>query len=146
MFPHYSKHLAVFLGCCAAIGLTATIVPAQNRPPVAIAPPPPALSQIVAPDINKLGLLDCTGPGLTTTCSQYLGFPITKSGGSLPTTDPSHPRNKLVALGKALFWDMQVGSDGIQACASCHFHAGADRSEEHTSELQSLAYRMPSSA
>lgn len=31
-----------------------------------------------------------------------------------------------IALGKALFWDMQVGSDGIQACASCHFHAGAD--------------------
>jgi cytochrome c peroxidase len=31
----------------------------------------------------------------------------------------------LVALGKALFWDQQVGSDG-QACASCHFVAGAD--------------------
>ncbi len=30
------------------------------------------------------------------------------------------------ALGKALFWDMQLGSDGVQACASCHFHAGAD--------------------
>ena len=30
------------------------------------------------------------------------------------------------ALGKALFWDMQVGSDGLQACASCHFRAGAD--------------------
>src|SRR5437867_13261621 len=30
-----------------------------------------------------------------------------------------------VRLGKALFWDMQAGSDG-QACASCHFHAGAD--------------------
>lgn len=30
------------------------------------------------------------------------------------------------ALGKALFWDMQVGSDGVQACGSCHFHAGAD--------------------
>jgi cytochrome c peroxidase len=29
-------------------------------------------------------------------------------------------------LGKALFWDMAVGSDGVQACASCHFHAGAD--------------------
>ncbi len=29
-------------------------------------------------------------------------------------------------LGKALFWDMQVGSDGVQACATCHFHAGAD--------------------
>jgi len=31
-----------------------------------------------------------------------------------------------IALGKALFWDMQVGADGIQACASCHFRAGAD--------------------
>lgn len=31
-----------------------------------------------------------------------------------------------IALGKALFWDMRVGSDGKTACASCHFHAGAD--------------------
>ena len=31
----------------------------------------------------------------------------------------------LIALGKALFWEQSVGSDGI-ACASCHFHAGAD--------------------
>jgi cytochrome c peroxidase len=31
-----------------------------------------------------------------------------------------------IQLGKALFWDMQVGSDGVQACATCHFHAGAD--------------------
>ena len=30
-----------------------------------------------------------------------------------------------VRLGKALFWDTQVGSDG-QACGSCHFHAFAD--------------------
>jgi cytochrome c peroxidase len=35
------------------------------------------------------------------------------------------PKSLAVMLGKALFWDMQVGSDG-QACASCHFHAGAD--------------------
>ena len=28
-------------------------------------------------------------------------------------------------LGKALFWDIQTGSDG-QACASCHFNGGAD--------------------
>jgi cytochrome c peroxidase len=35
-------------------------------------------------------------------------------------------RAAAVQLGKALFWDMQVGSDGVQACASCHFHAGAD--------------------
>ncbi|HEY9632046.1 MAG TPA: cytochrome c peroxidase [Coleofasciculaceae cyanobacterium] len=31
-----------------------------------------------------------------------------------------------IALGKTLFWDMQIGSDGIQSCATCHFHAGAD--------------------
>ncbi|MBI3775341.1 MAG: cytochrome C peroxidase [Gammaproteobacteria bacterium] len=35
-------------------------------------------------------------------------------------------RRAALQLGKALFWDMQVGSDGVQACASCHFHAGAD--------------------
>src|SRR6476659_6718846 len=35
-------------------------------------------------------------------------------------------RAAAIALGKALFWDMQVGSDGVEACASCHFRAGAD--------------------
>jgi cytochrome c peroxidase len=34
-------------------------------------------------------------------------------------------RTAAIQLGKAFFWDMQAGSDG-QACASCHFHAGAD--------------------
>lgn len=44
-----------------------------------------------------------------------------------PTNLKDFVRNKTVAiaLGKALLWDQQVGSDG-QACASCHFHAGAD--------------------
>lgn len=32
----------------------------------------------------------------------------------------------LIALGKAWFWDVQLGSDGQTACATCHFHAGAD--------------------
>ena len=35
-------------------------------------------------------------------------------------------QSALIALGKALFWDIQAGSDGTTACASCHFHAGAD--------------------
>jgi cytochrome c peroxidase len=34
-------------------------------------------------------------------------------------------RAAAIRLGKALFWDMQVGSAG-QACASCHYNAGAD--------------------
>ena len=35
-------------------------------------------------------------------------------------------RAAAIRLGKALFWDQQVGSDGQTACASCHFHAGVD--------------------
>src|SRR6266496_5831253 len=37
-----------------------------------------------------------------------------------------------IKLGKALFWDMQVGSDAVQACASCHNHAGADVRSKNT--------------
>src|SRR5438876_2988110 len=31
-----------------------------------------------------------------------------------------------IRLGKALFWDIQAGGDGQIACATCHFHSGAD--------------------
>src|SRR4051794_19674629 len=31
-----------------------------------------------------------------------------------------------IALGKAFFWEQQASSDNSMACASCHFHAGAD--------------------
>ena len=37
-----------------------------------------------------------------------------------------------IALGKALLWDMQVGSDGKTACASCHFRAGTDARSKGT--------------
>jgi hypothetical protein len=36
-----------------------------------------------------------------------------------------------IQLGKALFWDMQVGSDNKTACASCHFNAGGDTRERN---------------
>ena len=41
-------------------------------------------------------------------------------------------REAAIRLGKALFWDMQVGSDGRTACASCHFHAGTDNRVRNT--------------
>jgi cytochrome c peroxidase len=40
------------------------------------------------------------------------------------TAQINHNAAKL--LGKALFWDVQVGSDNQVACATCHFRAGAD--------------------
>jgi len=44
-----------------------------------------------------------------------------------------------IALGKALFWDQQVGSDGVQACASCHFNAGADSRSKNQVNQGTLA-------
>lgn len=41
-------------------------------------------------------------------------------------TDYVLNRSAAILLGKALFWDMEVGSDGATACASCHYHAGVD--------------------
>jgi cytochrome c peroxidase len=51
---------------------------------------------------------------------------------AVPVPRPNNLRDfvkddaKAIALGKALFWESQVGGDGIQACATCHFSAGAD--------------------
>jgi hypothetical protein len=49
-------------------------------------------------------------------------------GVPLPTQIGRVVRNQALAerLGKAWFFEMGIGSDGVQACASCHFHAGAD--------------------
>src|SRR5918911_744016 len=73
-----------------------------------------------------------------------LGILVTSTGawlaasgaGALAALDPvPQPAQKgqfirdnaaAVRLGKALFWDMQAGSDGRTACATCHFNAGAD--------------------
>ncbi len=59
--------------------------------------------------------------------------PASLQGVHVPTTpglvEGSDPividKETAIQLGKALFWDVNVGSDGM-ACASCHFHAGAD--------------------
>jgi cytochrome c peroxidase len=50
----------------------------------------------------------------------------TEGDRSVSLADYVVDRPMAIRLGKALFWDMNLGSDGSTACASCHFHAGAD--------------------
>jgi cytochrome c peroxidase len=56
----------------------------------------------------------------------------------LRPADPSNigsyvkSKSAAIVLGKALFWDTQAGSDGIYACASCHFTAGVDDRANNT--------------
>jgi cytochrome c peroxidase len=101
------------------------------------------LSLVVRADRDtQLGNVLCTllgegayadlDPGELRSAAQELGL---KSLSSVPIPEPGEldqilnpgpaARTAAVQLGKALFWDMQVGSDGM-ACASCHGHAGAD--------------------
>ena len=52
----------------------------------------------------------------------------TNANNVVPSNENDYVRNrqKAAVLGKALFWEQQVGSDTVQACGSCHAHAGAD--------------------
>jgi cytochrome c peroxidase len=75
---------------------------------------PPSLKTVPRPEPNNLGNYLKSEPDPN--ALNPSGFPI-------PT---AAARQAAIALGKALFWDMQLGSDGVTACATCHFHAGAD--------------------
>lgn len=69
--------------------------------------------------------------GLSTTANA-VDFNRAEGLKGIPVPEPSNlysfvkDKRAAIELGKALFWDRQVGSDGETACASCHFHAGAD--------------------
>ncbi len=95
---------------------------------------PPPLFAIVALTTVATGMLTVhakTGAPSLTRLVPY--EELLNTIGSLKGVQPVKPDvseyivDKLAAqqLGKALFWDTQVGSNGA-ACASCHFHAGAD--------------------
>ena len=85
----------------------------QLAAPLAVKPaalpraPVEPLNVVGVPDVNHMGLLDGTDVRWTK---------VTNAG----------QRPQLRQLGKALFWDMQVGGNGVQSCASCHYSAGAD--------------------
>ncbi|TFH19811.1 MAG: cytochrome C peroxidase, partial [Myxococcales bacterium] len=85
-----------------------------------------------------LGLAVCASDAAAQLAPPTLTHLVPDALGSIAVPEPSEltrfVRNRTAAerLGKALFWDMQLGSDGIQACASCHFHAGADSRRTNT--------------
>ena len=76
-----------------------------------------SLSKVILTDPPQLLTYVNTTPAVA--------FTTTKAAITTPPANIPTPKQALLILGKSLFWDQQVGSDG-QACASCHFQAGAD--------------------
>lgn len=76
---------------------------------------------MIAPPFGISWTIPATG-----TASFIAGVPDRALQRPLTEEDFIADRTAAVQLGKAMFWDMQLGSDGVQACGSCHFHAGAD--------------------
>lgn len=71
----------------------------------------------------------------TATSASSFSNSVKKNGGSLASLSRPEPSNlsdfiankqEAIALGKALYWETRTGGNGVQACASCHFHAGSD--------------------
>jgi hypothetical protein len=79
---------------------------------------------------------DPPAPDLTDALFDLTGAPPALSTVPVPTPPDliKYVRdvNAARVLGKMLFWDMQAGSDGVTACASCHYHAGADGRPKNT--------------
>ena len=65
-----------------------------------------------------------------TTVAQAFEYPPSLRGLAVPEPptimEYVSSRSAAIALGKSLFWDTNLGSDGQTACASCHGHAGVD--------------------
>lgn len=112
-----------------------TSMPTPSRPHRAL-----SLS-VVAAAVLALSAVHCGSsvgeeptPSIVTTRQRVVTIP-SNAPPSLKTVSVPRPSNlgefvsneqAAIRLGKALFWDTQVGSDGVTACATCHFHAGAD--------------------
>ncbi|WP_397452869.1 cytochrome-c peroxidase [Pseudomonas sp. NA-150] len=122
------------LACAVAGGLVATGLPSSNAfaakvvTPVAKAPDPvtKAPDPVVEPPDPVTTVPDL--PTLRTLKGVFAPDPSGTEGGRKVDlmSDYVLNRDAAIRLGKALFWDMDVGSDGVTACATCHFHAGAD--------------------
>src|SRR5438128_902999 len=97
---------------------------------------------LAATGFATLALLVVTSTTLAQTAPADNNPPdVPRKLGSLKTIAVQTPANlsdfvadnaSAIALGKAFFWDQQMGSDGQTACATCHFQAGADVRTKNT--------------
>jgi len=105
----------ILLGLCGPFALVSPAAWAQQVDPVIDVPLVPRADPVSNPE------------GLRQEARAFLLDSLKTVPVPLPGSIASFVKDQraAVALGKALFWDQQAGSDGL-ACASCHFHAGAD--------------------
>jgi cytochrome c peroxidase len=91
-----------------------------------------ALRAAIALAIALAGLVTWVAAGGTAGSVGARALPRVAALDTLPVPTPPDEtayikdKTSAVKLGKALFWDMQAGSDGRTACATCHYNAGAD--------------------
>ena len=90
----------------SSLAPAASVGVAPPEPPEAPAAPPDPFAPDPPPPLEPLSTAPVPGP-------KNIGNFI-------------RDKKAAIALGKAFYWDMQAGSDGVTACASCHFNAGAD--------------------
>lgn len=109
----HARFVLIGAGCAAMFWAATT--PAQNNGSNSAAPT--AITTIRTPQHARALGLD----SLRRAVRNDKGVPLPRQ-----LNEFVKDRKAAVQLGKALFWDMQLGSDGLMACASCHYHAGAD--------------------
>jgi len=84
--------------------------------------------------IATLGFAIMAATSISATAAPEL--PTTLKGVAVPETPNLYEfindKPAAIALGKALFWDERVGSDGETSCATCHFSAGTDNRIKNT--------------
>ena len=114
MMTNLSLLRTIRLICAIAGGLVAVSLPVKN-----------AFAAAPVPEVDVPGV---EIPALQSLRGMTPPDPSGTEGGRKVDlmTDYVLNRGAAILLGKALFWDMEVGSDSATACASCHFHAGVD--------------------
>lgn len=114
MMTNLSVLRTIRLICAIAGGLVAVSLPVKN-----------AFAAAAVPEVDVPGV---EVPALQSLRGMTPPDPSGTEGGRKVDlmTDYVLNRGAAILLGKALFWDMEVGSDSATACASCHFHAGVD--------------------